>query len=727
MSKFRLIDKLSSCLNFKSKLSRKVLLAVFISILVVEAIILIPSYKNYEKDELLRLEQANLYALKTTLYDYSNKLTELKPGELKKILSHTDITGIKIYSEGKEILAFGEIPLNPENKLSRLEHWYNSFRDEDGNRYEILWDNKDLASDKYIVKARLDSSEINSKLLSFVLRILGLVLIIATFVTITAMISLRSIILNPLLTLRSKLLDAGKHPENLSAINLPKNRHDEMTDIYSNFNTMINRISEGLLEIKKVNKDLEMANTNLEDKVKKRTEEIANTNTKLLSEIEERKKYEDKLVQLTNYDVNTGLANKNSFMGRLKDLITDLDSEDLSIAAFVIDLNNYNQIVDAYNPNIANLFITKIVERISSYVSGINLAARIENNQIAVVLDPYSNIDICTVAIDNLIKAFSEPVEIGQHKIITTINMGVSIYPNDATDPNILYSNAITALNRAKELHKNNYQYYKTEMNKNIKVRQDILTDLYKALENKEFYLVFQPKVNLKLKKVIGAEALIRWQHPTKGEINPDDFISVAEESGLIINIGKWVIEEVVRQIYEWNLNDLTDFQISLNLSPVQFRQPDLTRFIKNVIDTYSINKGLLELEITESTIAENIESAKFTLENLSNLGVKISIDDFGTGYSSMGYLKHLPVDIIKIDKSFIETILESENDKKIVQAIVGLGHTLDLKVVAEGVETKQQEEIVSQLDCDYSQGFYYSKPLKLENFIEFIKKYKIA
>jgi EAL domain-containing protein (putative c-di-GMP-specific phosphodiesterase class I) len=325
--------------------------------------------------------------------------------------------------------------------------------------------------------------------------------------------------------------------------------------------------------------------------------------------------------------------------------------------------------------------------------------------------------------VQKLMKTISQNIKAGKEEIVITPSIGISIYPNDGTDVQTLIQNADIALSNAQEQGGNNYQFYTQGMNK--KASELILMErqLINALKNDEFILHYQPYWDINTKKITGMEALIRWQSSDKGLVPPGKFIPILEETKMIIEVGEWILRTAVRQIREWQNKGYPVVPVSVNLSLIQFRQKDLAEMVKKVIEEYGLNTSLLTLEITESAFMQDIDFTRSVLKTLKDIGTSISIDDFGTGYSSLSYLKRFPVDNLKIDISFIREIATDPDTASIVTAIIGMAHTLNIKTIAEGVETEEQWKILRLLRCDVIQGFYLSKPLPAEEIEKIFRK----
>jgi len=305
---------------------------------------------------------------------------------------------------------------------------------------------------------------------------------------------------------------------------------------------------------------------------------------------------------------------------------------------------------------------------------------------------------------------------INSRELLLTTSIGVAVYPNDASDSSELLRNADSAMYAAKECGRNTYSYYTSQMNECAQRRLAIEEQLHGALSRNEFCVYYQPKVDIVSSKIMGAEALLRWHNPILGNVPPDEFISIAEHTGAIIQLGQFVLQEALKQTAIWQQNFNINFQVAVNLSPRQFRDLQLIDMIKANLEKNKVSPALLELEITEGVLLSGHVHVKKVLKTITELGIKMAMDDFGTGYSSLSYLREYPFDVLKIDRSFISEMTSSYKDKALINAVISMSHALNLKVVAEGIETEQQLESLRHLGCDYGQGYLFSKPLSIED-----------
>ncbi|TIU22921.1 MAG: EAL domain-containing protein, partial [Mesorhizobium sp.] len=339
-----------------------------------------------------------------------------------------------------------------------------------------------------------------------------------------------------------------------------------------------------------------------------------------------------------------------------------------------------------------------------------------------VLFDQPTNVDLIAETLQKIRMAIAEPVQLGAHRLRATASIGIASYPKDGTNPDALLANADAAMYRAKEFGRDNFQFYAPEFNTTAHEKFVLQEELRNALVRSEFTLVYQPQVDLRSGQVFAVEALVRWNHPTRGTIPPTAFIPTAEETGLIVPIGDWVLHEACRQAKAWQDAGLPPMTVCVNVSARQFRERNLISRVVNALTESGLEAGYLELEVTESLIMQDIDLAVATMNELQSLGVQISIDDFGTGYSSLSALKTFPVARLKIDKSFINDLAADENDQAVASAVISLGQKLHLRVIAEGVETDDQVAFLRKNNCDEMQGYHFSKPVSASDIEELLR-----
>jgi diguanylate cyclase (GGDEF)-like protein len=387
------------------------------------------------------------------------------------------------------------------------------------------------------------------------------------------------------------------------------------------------------------------------------------------------------------------------------------------VALVMVGLDRFRTVNETLGHQVGDQLLRLVADRLAGCLRGHDTVARPRGDTFCCLLTELAQAPDAHLVISRLLECFTSAFEVGPHELFVTASLGISVYPVDGRDPEDLVVKAETALSRAKEQAEHGYQFYTPEMNANSIERLQLETDLRKAIARDELMVYYQPKVDTASGRLLGAEALLRWQHSEYGMIPPSNFIPLAEETGLIMPIGNWVLDRVCRQIRTWQAAGLPSVQIAVNISAHQFRQPDLVDRVVDVLATHRIEPALVELELTESAVMRNPEVAINTLMQLHAQGVRLAVDDFGTGYSSLSYLKRFPLDKLKIDRSFVQDLDTNTASAEIVGAIIAMAHTLGLSVVAEGVETADQLDKLSGLGCDEIQGFYYSRPVPPDTF----------
>jgi diguanylate cyclase (GGDEF)-like protein/PAS domain S-box-containing protein len=424
---------------------------------------------------------------------------------------------------------------------------------------------------------------------------------------------------------------------------------------------------------------------------------------------------------LAYYDVLTGLPNRTLLRDRLGQMIAVSHRDGHQFALLFLDLDRFKYINDSMGHSVGDRLLQSVASRIQECVREGDTVARLGGDEFIVLLREAGESEAAVVS-QKLLSALATPYDLDGQVIATQASIGISIYPDHAQEADILIKNADMAMYRAKEEGRNNYQFFAQEMNFRVDLLFSMEKDLRLALERGEFFLQYQPQVNLAGGTLSGVEALIRWKHPVKGLVSPAEFIPVAEETGQIIAIGEWVLRTACTQMAQWRKDGLQDLTMAVNLSIRQLRQPALGTFVKAVLKDCSLEARYLELEITEGIMMGDNQVGMRFLNEMHETGVQLSIDDFGTGFSSLNYLKKLPVNKLKIDQSFIRDIDTDEGDAAIIRSIISLGHRLNLKVIAEGVETQDQLDFLRIRGCDEIQGYFYSLPLDADAFMAFVK-----
>ena len=433
-------------------------------------------------------------------------------------------------------------------------------------------------------------------------------------------------------------------------------------------------------------------------------------------DITTQKKYEKQLEFQATHDLLTGLTNRVLLKDRLDQAISYAQRSGRHVALVLLDLDRFKIINDTLGHALGDELLCHVAKRLKEAVRDTDTVARFGGDEFVVMLTQVSEQNNVMAVIDNISAALTAPYELGDRRFNLSASVGVSLYPLHSDDSDTLIRYADIAMYQAKKSG-NSCTIYTSEMGQEDVDTLELENDLHQALDHRQLSLHYQPKVNLRTGQIAGCEALLRWQHPHRGMISPAKFIPIAEQTGLIVPIGRWVIEEACRQSLSWQAAGLPPIRIAVNLSARQFRLGDLAETVKDILDSFGVSSDLLELELTESMIMDNPERASKTLHELKHLGLHLSLDDFGTGYSSLNYLRRFPVDSLKIDQSFIHDVTTDPSGSSVVASIVDIAHNLNLAAIAEGVETREQLEFLVANECDAVQGYLFSKPLPAPEF----------
>ncbi|MDM5226643.1 EAL domain-containing protein [Cytobacillus sp. NJ13] len=440
--------------------------------------------------------------------------------------------------------------------------------------------------------------------------------------------------------------------------------------------------------------------------------------------ITEQKKIEEKITELAFFDQDTGLPNRIKFTEQLEMEVKRARKKQKKLAVLSIDIDRFKIINDSLGHFAGDMVLKEISERIERVLPSGSYLGRFSGDKFTLVLSREATIEKVMKVSKKILEEISLPISQSNQEFIVTASIGASLHPDDGSDEHLLLKNADIATNRSKQQGGNRVTFFSMEMNQQAMVRLELESYLRKALQKNEFYLCYQPLIDLETGNLYGSEALIRWNHPKLGRVSPGEFIPLAEETGLIEDIGGWVLRSACKQNKRWQMLGYESLSISVNVSAYQFQQPGFLQEVKMALELSGMEPQYLTLELTESTMLRNVEYSIQVMQALQDIGVKVSIDDFGTGYSSLSYLKDLPINTLKIDRSFINNLRLNTSDVAIVKAIITMGHGLAVKVVAEGVETQEQIELLKELKCHYAQGFYIHKPLMTREFEEGLSKY---
>lgn len=609
----------------------------------------------------------------------------------ERLVSTTIVDGLAVYSTDLRLLGtYGEpvtMVLLDQDSLTQT-YWSS-----DGGSYEVVYRPTDLRR-PYIIVARLDSSSVSPDVMSFVWETMSIMLLMSAFVTTVLMIALGRWLLEPILFMRANLLAASENPENPRVPESPFDATDEIGGAILIAQGLIRQNADNIRQI--------------------------------------RSAAEDKIHKLAYYDTLTSLPNRILFLQTLGQKVRDAAEAGADMGQFAVvalDLDHFKDINDSMGHNVGDAILRGVAKRLRAAFPESAVVARSGEDEFAITMPVSAGV---TTARDVAVKAASvirsEPFKVFNESFQIRASVGVSMFPDDALEPDQVLKNADIALNRAKEEGRDIVKEYSEDFDRAVQHRFQMLRDLRDALEHKELLLHYQPQLDLRSGRVIGAEALLRWWKADNSKdggrfISPAEFIPIAEQSGLIVPIGEWVLREACEKAAIWNAAG-HDVRIAVNVSGAQFYQSDLVGYVSQTLEETGLLAHKLELEVTESVFMDDITHTIDTLKKLHALGVELAIDDFGTGYSSLSYLRQFPIDRLKIDQSFIRNALNNPDDAAIARTIVRLGHSLNLKVIAEGVETKEHEAFLLREGCDEVQGFRYSKPVSEDAFAAFVADY---
>lgn len=679
---------------WKSRISWRITLAVFLTIMTVQASLLALTLKGYEEDQLYSLKE-NIRTSIIPLLDYKQSdflKAPLHPDQEQRLIANTLIHGLTTYALDFNLIRVsgepGIISLTSEDDLTK------SHRSSDGQNYEVVFRPNDLNGRPYYMVARLDSAKVATDVQKYVRQNILIMLLLSAFVTTVLMIALGKWLLEPILFLRDNLKAASSSPEAPNILRSPYDPRDEIGGAISIAQDLIKQNAKNLRQIKNA--------------------------------------AQSQIHKLAYYDTLTGLPNRTLFIQKLAETLKAGDQpadKTVRRAVITMDLDHFKDVNDSMGHNVGDAILGAVGKRLRAALPESAVIARTGEDEFAITMPLTEGVTTSRDVgekVQNIVRA--EPFKVFNENFQIRASIGVATFPDDALDPDQVLKNADIALNRAKEDGRDCIREYLEDFDKAVQARFQMLRDLRDAMEKDQLSLNFQPQLDLRTGHIIGAEALLRWFKPDKSKeggkfISPAEFIPIAEQSGLIVPIGEWVMRKACETAKMWH-DAGHNIRIAVNVSGAQFQQSDLVEFTRSVIRTTGIDPRLLELEVTESAFMDDIQHTIHTLKELHSLGVELAIDDFGTGYSSLSYLRQFPIDRLKIDQSFIRNALNNPDDMSIAKTIIGLGRSLNLKVIAEGVETKGHEDFLLTEGCDEVQGYRYSKPLPIEKFAEFVEAY---
>ncbi len=676
---------------WSSRISWRIALSAFFTILVIQGAVLLLTIRQQEFKMLNDLSAQGVAALSSALNNNDTYLNSpISREEAGRIHASSIVKGYIVYSPDYRMLgSSGEAVSLTINKDTQTAN----HRSPDGATYEVVYRASELRN-PYIIAASLDARTIAPALAEFVHQSLAVMFLLSAFVTVVLMISLSKWLLEPVLFLRDNFVAAFENPETPDIKESPYKTIDEIGNVISMAQTLIRQNADNIKQIKSA--------------------------------------AEDKIHKLAYFDQLTGLPNRIQFLQKLTDQARTANNDDSGyirrFAVIAMDLDHFKDINDSMGHNVGDAILRGVGKRLRAALPEHAVVARSGEDEFAITMmltDPMSARDIAEKVV-GVIRA--EPFKVFNESFQIRASVGVSTFPDDGIDPDQVLKNADIALNRAKEEGRDTIKEYSEDFDRAVQARFQLLRDLRDAMEAKDLRVYYQPQFDLASGRIIGAEALLRWFKKDGSKnggqfISPAEFIPIAEQSGLIVPIGEWVLRHSCTLAAQWE-REGSNIRVAVNVSGAQFFQSDLVACVSKCLEDSGLSPHLLELEVTESVFMDDMQHTVETLQRLHGLGVELAIDDFGTGYSSLSYLRQFPIDRLKIDQSFIRNALNNADDAAIARTIVRLGHSLNLKVIAEGVETKAHEAFLMEENCDEVQGFRYSKPIPLEEFNAFIQSY---
>ena len=444
---------------------------------------------------------------------------------------------------------------------------------------------------------------------------------------------------------------------------------------------------------------------------------------KMKKEIKKRKIAEKNLKHLAEHDPLTGLPNRILFADRLKQAMKNAKRYEESVAVLFIDLDHFKNVNDSLGHSAGDKLLQDVSKRLKNSVRQSDTVARLSGDEFAIILDHFNHVDTIISVVQNIMHSLEKPLYIENQELYITLSLGISLFPEDAQDTDTLIKNADTAMYKAKNSGRNNYQFYTSDMTKKAFERIVLENQLRQSINLNQMEVYYQPQINAKNNTIIGMEALVRWNHPSLKVVSPDKFIALAEDIGFIVELDEWVMKEAVLQFKQWHQDGLNPGILSLNLAVQRLEQNGFIKSINNIIEEFNISTEYLSFEITETKIMKHPKKAIQSLNELGKLGIKVAIDDFGTGHSSLSYLKKLPINKLKIDRSFIKDIPDDLDDMEITKTIIAMAKNLHLEVIAEGVETIEQRDFLLENGCDEIQGYLYHKPSPADEIENILRK----
>lgn len=687
------IRQIISLKTWKSTISWHISFILFATILTVHAGWFVTTYKDHKQIEVNQLTKEVQASLTTFLYQTKSGHThDITTGDHKEaLLASTVMKGFTLYTDDfTPVKSVGNVPqLTIKGEKDISKQWDS----DDGKLYERVLTPQDHKSPYYVV-VRMDISSVKAAMQDHVNETVLVALILSGFVTCVLMLILGQGYFDPILRLQQNLQSAAKNPENPDLQDISYHRHDEIGALVKAAHSLVKENSNNLRRL--------------------------------------RKTAEDKIHRLAYYDSLTMLPNRTYFVEKLKEMAESSNNGQTKyFGVLTLDIDHFKDINDTVGHAVGDELLKAVGARIQSMLPDGALLSRSGEDEFAVTIPVKDNSNIAVEFAEKLMSAIRvEPFTIMKQNFSVGISVGIAQYPDDAQTPDQVLKNADIALNSAKEQGRGIIVKYDPSFNESIQQRFQLLHDLREALISDELTLFYQPQFCLNSGQMIGAEALIRWFKKDENAdggvrfISPGDFIPIAEQSGLMVPMGEWILRTACKQAAHWQEHNKTPLRVAVNISAAQFQEPNFVEFVKDTLEEFNLPPELIEMEVTESAFMEDIDNTIAILNELHELGLEIAIDDFGTGYSSLAYLQKFPVDRLKIDQSFVRDFDTDESDAAIVKTVIALGQSLNMKVIAEGVETYEQQEILKNLSCDEVQGFRYARPMKPSDVDEFVAGY---
>lgn len=677
---------------WKSKISWRIAITAFVSIMLVQAILLnfgeVDGYRQGQYKALAESARASIAAIIDNTQRSENSVP-FSDKQIQRLLETSNINGLSVYSYQLDfIVAFGK---SPHMQLS-YDTTDKTYISPDTSEYEFILKNSDTFSTFNIV-VQVDSSKVNEKVHAYVIHNIHIMVILSLMVTVVLMLAVGKWLLEPILFLRSNLIAAFKNPE---APNIQESKYNVSNEIGA-------AIDLGQKLIIQNAQNLQNLKSTAEDKIHK----------------------------LAYYDPLTSLPNRTLFLQTLTDRSRPNNDESVErFAVITLDIDHFKDINDSMGHNVGDAILRSVGKKLRASLPESAAVSRTGEDEFAITMALTSDALTAKDVAERVISVIrAEPFKVFNEEFQVRASVGVSVFPDDSAEPDVVLKNADIALNRAKEEGRDTVKEYSEDFDRAVQERFQLLRDLRDALEGDQLDLHYQPQLCLKTGKVIGAEALLRWWKPDDSQagghfVSPGQFVPVAEQSGLIVPIGQWVLNKACGVAKECKEKHGIDIRFAVNVSGSQFVHGDICGDVSKVLEETGLDPKMIELEVTESVFMDDIQHTISILNTLNSLGVELAIDDFGTGYSSLSYLSQFPIDRLKIDQSFIRNALNDRDNASIARTIINLGHSLNLKVIAEGVETKHHESFLLNEGCDEVQGYRYSRPVPVDQFVEFVKSY---